>query len=1104
MFQVYHSNSLLVLKELLVELIRRDPLADPFEAEQILVQSPGMAQWLKLELAASSGIAASLDFPLPASFLWRCFSDVLGDVPARSAYNKEAMSWKFMLLLPELLDREEFAPLRHYLEDDEEQYRLYQLCNKVADIFDQYLVYRPDWIADWERGGSLASERHRWQPILWRELKRYTEALEQPHWHRANMFSSFVTAVRDSKSVDHLPKRLFVFGISALPQNYVQALQVLGERIDVHLMVTNPCRYYWGDIVDQSQIARMNRRWFSKPELDYSDYAEGNPLLASMGKLGRDYLYQLQDSIGDRGNEEIDAFADLERHSLLSSIQQDILDLENPARFPDNPAVSTHKRPLEENEHSFVIHSCHSALREVEVLHDQLLALFEAKPELKPRDVIVMMPDVAQYAPYIDAVFSNVPTDRYIPYSISDRSNRQENPLLLSFEKIVKLNSSRFTVSDVLELLEVPATMRQMGIDDAGFQRLRYWVDQSNIRWGMDSEQRSLWELPLFEQNSWRFGLKRMLAGYALGEEADFWQGYAPYIEIEGLEADLLGRLADFIDILDEIKTRFSSAHELPEWIEIINDLLASMYLADEQDEVPMNAIRQTLQGLQEQLTDAHYAQPISSAIMADYLISGINQQRSSQRFLVGAVNFCTLMPMRSIPFSVVCLLGMNDADYPRSIPPVGFDLMTDYPRKGDRSRRDDDRYLFLEAFLSAQECLYISYVGRSIKDNNEKIPSVLVSELLDYIEQGYVLKEDLHLSNSESGAKLRSSLITQHPLVAFSPEYFSNTNKLFSFASEWLPAANAESKETVEFCQKPLLAQSLLEGQMEDHATLEIEALISFLKNPCRSFFNQRLKVYFANHEIEAQDEEPFSLDGLQAYLIKQRYLEAALALQDLDQLDQTILAEGALPVATPGQLLLAKIRHDCEELAHKILPMCEGEPERLEIQLQFPTVQLQGWLDDCYPAYLLRYRPAQVNARDRLSSWVEHLALCLTSDESANTVYRGLSGKVHYRAVEKDKAQAYLQTLVEFYQQGMNAPQAFDAACAHEYLKQQKKDPDKAIKAVETRFIGNAYSSGLQDNPYIRRAYPDCSKFTEQFIPLAEAIYAPMLAYIEEGKDD
>ncbi|WP_292959409.1 exodeoxyribonuclease V subunit gamma, partial [Neptuniibacter sp. UBA6509] len=159
MFQVYHSNSLLVLKELLVELIRRDPLADPFEAEQILVQSPGMAQWLKLELAASSGIAASLDFPLPASFLWRCFSDVLGDVPARSAYNKEAMSWKFMLLLPELLDREEFAPLRHYLEDDEEQYRLYQLCNKVADIFDQYLVYRPDWIADWERGGSLASER---------------------------------------------------------------------------------------------------------------------------------------------------------------------------------------------------------------------------------------------------------------------------------------------------------------------------------------------------------------------------------------------------------------------------------------------------------------------------------------------------------------------------------------------------------------------------------------------------------------------------------------------------------------------------------------------------------------------------------------------------------------------------------------------------------------------------------------------------------------------------------------------------------------------------------------------------------------------------------
>ncbi|WP_286239318.1 exodeoxyribonuclease V subunit gamma [Neptuniibacter halophilus] len=1090
MFQVYHSNSLLLLKDLLVELIRRDPLTDPFEAEQILVQSPGMAQWLKLELASASGIAASVEFPLPASFLWQSFATVLDGVPQRSAFNKEAMSWKLMALLPTQLALSEFAPLRSYLQDDPDGYRLYQLCNKIADIFDQYLVYRPDWIDNWEQGGDLAASRHPWQPVLWRELCRYTENLQQPHWHRANMFSQFVSELRAGRGTTTLPKRLFVFGISALPQNYIQALQALGERVDVHLMVTNPCRYYWGDIIDQAQAARINRRWFDKPGLDFNDYAEANPILASMGKLGRDYLYQLQ----ELGVEEIDAFADPERNSLLNSIQQDILDLENPAKFPEDPSRSEHKQVISADDRSVVLHSCHSPLREVEVLHDQLLAMFAQNPALKPRDIIVMMPDVAAYAPYIEAVFSTAPAQRFIPYSISDRSSRQENPLLLSFERILRLDSSRFSVSDVLELLEVPAVMRRLGLDDQGFQRLRYWIDQVNIRWGMDSQQRSLWELPLFEQNSWRFGLRRMLAGYALGEHCDLWQETAPFIEIEGLEAELLGKLAGFIDLLDQIRQRFSQAQPLEQWIVQINLLLEECYQADEQDEVALNAIRTTLQGLQEQLQDACFDAPLSPPVLADYLSNGLGQQRSSQRFMVGAVNFCTLMPMRSIPFAVVCLLGMNDDAYPRSIPPLGFDLMNDYPRRGDRSRRDDDRYLFLEAMLSAQDKLYISYIGRSIRDNNPRIPSVLVSELLDYVEQGYRLEEDAALDCTASAARLRQSLIQQHPLVAFSPAYFRSGSGLFSYAEQWLPAAAAEAQEPGRFIRTELPAEALPE--------LELEALIRYLKHPCRSFFQQRLKVFFGHSEIEAQDEEPFALDNLQRYQLQQRYLEAALAEQDLDRMDQVVLAEGGLPIARPGQLHLAKIRRDCEELAEKLLPLCSGEPQRLEVNLQLDETRLLGWLDGCYPDHLLRYRPAQVNARDQMASWAEHLALCASDLRCNHTVFRGLSGQLRFRPLPVDNARARLRELLDFYRQGMQQPQAFDPGLARTYYANLAKNPDKAMAELEKGFYGSAYSSGLLDDPYMRRAYPDFESFAEPFLQRAETVYSPMLEYMEEGK--
>lgn len=1093
MFQIYHSNSLSDLKYLLCEYIRRNPLNDPFAQEQILVQSPGMAQWLKLELAAAGGIAASVEFPLPASFLWKSFSQFLDDVPERSAYNKEAMGWKLMCILPAKLEEESFAPLRSYLAEDEGDFRLYQLCQKIADIFDQYLVYRPDWIDDWEQGGNLAAGRHPWQPLLWRALKQYSENLNQPQWHRANMFSAFIDALRNPEVSQELPPRLFVFGISALPQNYLEALQALGQRMDVHLMVMNPCRYYWGDLVDAAQIARLNRKWFDKPGLVLEECAQGNPLLASMGKLGRDYVYQLQDT----GAAEVDAFSDPKDDSLLHRVQLDILNLDNRSAFPQDPASSTHKSTIEEDDRSLQVHACHSPLREVEVLHDQLLAMLQADPELAPRDIIVMMPDVASYAPYIESVFSSVPAERYISFSISDRTNRQENPLLQSFENLLRIGTSRLTVSDVLALLEVPAIMRRLSLDEGGFQQIRQWVDAANIRWGLDGSQRSLWDLPVFEQNSWRFGLRRMLLGYALGEEVDRWQEITPYPEIEGLAAEPLGILADFIDLLEEYSYAFSGERLLEQWINQVHQLIEQCYATDEQDELSVELIRRSLQQLQEQLKDANFQQSISVQIFADYMIGAVNNQRSSQRFMVGAVNFCTLMPMRSIPFKVVCLLGMNDGSYPRSIPAVGFDLMTDYPRRGDRSRRDDDRYLFLEALLSAQEKLYISYIGRSIQDNSSRIPSVLVSELLDYVEQSFCLSADLHNAHGESAIALAKHLCLQHPLSPFSESYFQASNpRLFSYAREWLPAARQENEP-----QRPFVAGEL---QSEEIAELEFAELQKFLRHPCRYFFNQRLRVYYRNAEIEAQDEEPFALEGLDAYLLKQRYLQAALAESNLNQLDRAISSEGILPVGAVGQQMLAKIRHDCTELAAKIQPLQQGEPDRQEINIELEGVRLTGWLDGCYPDHLLRYRPAQVKGNDYLNSWLEHLALSVSPRCGNKTLFRGLSGLLSFAPVEPDRAKALLGDLVRLYQQGMQRPLVFDASLAQSYLKQRDKDLEKAGAELQKRYLGSPYAAGLGQDPYIHRAFPDLDVFSTSFLAQLDLIYTPLLDYVEESKGD
>jgi len=1097
MLHVYHSNALDVLKGLLVQHIQHAPLHDPFTAERILVQSPGMAQWLKLELAQALGIAANLEFPLPASFLWKTFADVLDGVPERSAFNKEAMGWKLMILLPPLLEQPEFAPLCSYLDDDPQGVKRYQLCAKVADVFDQYLMYRPEWIEDWEQGGQLGAELQPWQPILWRALYERTAELGQPHWHRANMLQSFIDALRGKQAQLQLPRRLFIFGISALPEKTLEALEMLAEHCDIHLMIGNPCQHYWGDILDQKQKARL-RRWLNKPGVDIDSYFDhGNPLLASMGKLGRDYVYLLQ----DKCPHEITAFANPVAEHLLARVQYDIINLEDRSQ----QLTASDWQP---DDHSLRLHSCHSPLREMEVLQDQLLAMFADDSSLAPRDIIVMMPDVAAYAPYIEAVFGNASQERRIPYSISDRSLAQESPLLQSLVRMLNLSDSRLPVSEVLELLEVPAVLRRFELSQDDFDQLRHWISQVQIRWGLDSESRSALDLPAFSQNSWQFGLDRMLAGFALGDQLAPWQDIAPYGDVEGLDAALLGRLADFIDLLRECSQWFQGAQPLSHWQQRLNELLERSYLADEIDELALDQVREVMQSLTEQHQDAAFDEPLDAVIIRDYLSEALSAQRSSQRFMIGAVNFCTLMPMRSIPFKVVCLAGMNDGVYPRTVAPVGFDLIASSREKkrGDRSRRDDDRYLFLEALMAAQDRLYISYIGRAISDNREKVPSVLVNELLDYCAESFQLAGDTDEDSDAKSARLRQALLTEHPLTAFSPRYFdalsgrNGAAGLFSYAAEWLPVAGAQLGQTAPFVSKKL--------PREMPETLELDELLRFFQNPVRYFFREKLKVVFDQPAADGEDEEPFSLDGLDDYLIKQRYLQTAIACEPLEPLDQLLASEGQLPLGVAGQQRLAKLRGDATDLATKLAPWCEGEQQRLEIRLPLdlsagPLV-VTGWLDGVYGGRLVRCRPSQIQGKDRLASWISHLVYCAMYPVAADnaTVYRGLSGEMLLRPLNQSDARSELRGLLEIWLEGRSEPLAFDPQTGWAWADEE--DEDKALSKAQQRFEGGFRQHGVNEDPYISRVFPSFDSYKLNLIEHSKQILAPMQAQMEEQKDD
>ena len=1103
MLRVYHSNRLDVLEALMEFIVERERLDDPFEAEMVLVQSTGMAQWLQMTLSQKFGIAANIDFPLPASFIWDMFVRVLPDIPKESAFNKQSMSWKLMTLLPDMLEQDAFAMLRHYLSDDDDKRKLFQLASRVADLYDQYLVYRPEWLTRWEAGESVdgLGEAQIWQAPLWRALVEHTAALGQPHWHRANLYERFIKTLETARERPAgLPSRVFICGISALPPVYLQALQALGRHVDVHLLFTNPCRYYWGDIKDPAFLAKLitRRRKHHRDEREMPIFAEeanvaglfnsegeqdvGNPMLASWGKLGRDYIYLLA---GLDSYDDLDAFVDITPGNLLNNLQSDILELKNSAIAgvsAEEYARSDAKRLLVPSDRSVTVHVCHSPQREVEVLHDRLLAMLQEDPELTPRDIIVMVADIDSYSPFIQAVFGSASGERYLPYAISDRRAGQAHPALQAFISLLSLPDSRFQSEDVLALLDVPVLAARFDITEEGLRYLRQWVNESGVRWGMDDDNVRELALPPTGQHTWQFGLTRMLLGYAMESRQGEWQSVLPYDESSGLIAELVGHLATLLMKLNLWRRGLSQARPLAEWLPVCRDMLNDFFLPDPDTEAALALIEQQWQAIIAQGVGSQYEEEVPLCLLRDELNARLNQERISQRFLAGPINICTLMPMRSIPFKVVCLLGMNDGIYPRALPPLGFDLMSQKPMRGDRSRRDDDRYLFLEALNSAQQKLYISYIGRSIQDNSERFPSVLVQELVDYIAQSHYLPGDEELTCDESAERVIRHITHQHTRMPFDAENFV-PHEGQSYAREWLPAASQQGVAHATFIQK--LPDLPLE-------TLPFEQLQRFWAHPVRAFFQMRLQVNFRPEASDIPDAEPFILEGLNRYQLNQTLLNALVEESDADALFRRYRAAGELPYGAFGEIVWEAQQQEMQALADRINE-CRQPHQNMEIDLECGGVHLTGWLQHVQADGLLRWRPSLLSVSQGVQLWLEHLVYCASGGTGESRLFVRKEGEWRFPPLDAAQAEHYLAELIVGFREGMSQPLlllpesggAWIKACYDAANDAMVKDEATLAKA-RTKFLqayeGNMVVRGEGDDVWYQRLWRglDAEHFT------------------------
>jgi exodeoxyribonuclease V gamma subunit len=1125
-FMVVHGNRLDELRSLVVSWMRRYPLA-PLENEIALVQSNGIAQWLKLALAedpedddmGGCGIAAAIDVQLPGSFMWQLYRMVLGkdEIPPKSLLDKAPLTWRLMRLLPELIDQPHFEPLQRFLTHDTDLRKRYQLAERLADLFDQYQVYRADWLEDWAAGrhqlrngrgeSKPLSPANCWQAELWRALLLDVgeEGMAQS---RAGVHQRFIERINTLEQAPAgLPSRVIVFGISSLPAQALEALAGLARFSQVLLCVHNPCRHHWSDIVADKDLLRNEyKRQARKAGMPVTIdpqtlHQHAHPLLAAWGKQGRDYI-NLLDSYDDPNSYRsafrdgrIDLFSESEPTTLLNQLQDDILELR-----PLNETRELWPSVDLEHDTSIRFHIAHSAQREVEVLHDQLLQRFSADPTLRPRDIIVMVPDVDSYAPHIRAVFGQLERSdlRFIPFTLTDQGQRGRDPLLIAVEHLLKLPDSRFPVSEILDLLDVPALRERFAIKERDLPTLHRWIEGAGIRWGLNAEQRAGLGLPHeLEQNSWRFGLRRMLLGYAVGT-GSACDGIEPYDEIGGLDAALIGPLVALLDALQDAHQALSQPAAPQEWGERLQNLMQLFFLpSNEHDDYLLGQLEQLRETWLETCESVGLHDGLPLTVVREAWLAGLDQGRLSQRFLAGAVNFCTLMPMRAIPFKLVCLLGMNDGDYPRAQPPLDFDLMGSDYRPGDRSRREDDRYLLLEALLSARDQLYISWVGRSIRDNSDRPASVLIGQLRDHIASGW---------HTTSGVPLLEATTQEHPLQPFSARYFHEGDELFSYAREWqLLHATPENLPDTGNLAPYIQEEPLSLGQLQD-----------FLRNPVKHFFSQRLKVFFEAAQVPLEDEEPFVLDALQRYSLSDSLLAAALTQPD--NLDEALNAQalrlqgsGLLPMVGFGECLRKELIEPLPDLLQRYqqllalwpTPYTSAEP----ISFEYQGIQLEGWISGLHQrsdggflsVTAIPNSIGSIKTRKwhrLIRPWVNHLVACACG-LPLSTGLVASDDTLLLAPLEQATAQELLGNLLLAWKTGMSEPLPIAVKTAFAWLGQT--DPAKAQAAACKAYEGDGQTTDgeRRESPALTRQFLDYAALmaSEEFEGWCETLYRPLI---------
>ncbi|MEO5686854.1 MAG: exodeoxyribonuclease V subunit gamma [Burkholderiaceae bacterium] len=1114
MLNLHFSNRFETLADQLVRRLGHQAAGrSAFEADEVIVPSAAITRRLIIELARAQGICANVRFSYLAGWLWQHTAHLMPDLPESARFDADVFAWRILAAFEDAAWSHAQPRLCAWLAQADPVMR-HELAVQVAGLFDQYLTYRPEWLEAWFRNETItlpgsddgATLDQQWQASLWRRLAAETASdgrhpilalLELLDAHGINLAGT-----------GRLPASAHVFCLPTMPPVHLELLRRLGTHIDLHLYVLNPSREFWFDVVEPRRLAWLSARG----QAQYLD--EGNRLLAAWGQQTQSALSLLVDAASD-GIVEDAQFVATGAGTVLGALQDAMLALTELA--PGSLAPLADDRSIE-------VHVCHSLTRELEVLHDRLLALMAGPNPPQPGDILVVTPDLDAAAPLVDAVFGTAPRERHLPYAISGRARAQVNAPARALLDVLALVASRFAVNDVFGLLQQPVVARRFGLAEDALDQIREWLVQAGIHWALDAQHRGGFDVPAQPRHSFADGLDRLFLGYALPAHLQTpFQGRLPAGNAEGSGALTLGTFWRFVDTLKSLRERVATPRRPADWPALLADALRDFIAPDAADLEYLRDVDEAIARLAEQWRLSGLQRPLALDVVRAALATELDDPARGG-VPTGMITFAAMSSLRNVPFRVVCAIGLDDGAFPTSARPAEFDLMTLAPRRGDRQRRVDERNVFLDLLLAARERVHLSYAGRSVRDNSVRPASVLVAELLESLLPALASTP----ASAASRAQARAALVIEHPLQPFAVAAFdvaTPDQRLRSYQADYAEALRqslavpvaaasvvsmdddweAADDDTAAASAAPFIARPL--APVDDTwRDVPLARLAAFFRNPCRFLLEQRLGVALRRNDDELQDDEPFVPDNSGRAPLTRLLLPALLAGLPPEAARTLALAGTAVPAGGFGKRFLERELNGLHDFAeqvreHIVQPVLPPHAAVLTFAIDGLPWRLHANFGDLRPRGLLHHRYAKQGVNDYLDSWLPHLLLCASAPAGVLPVTTGIARDGRFFLTECEQPVAALQTLVRLYAQGLREPLAFFPRAAWEWINGDRQGPSKAIAAFRPGGF-NEYAEG-NDAAYrlALRGRPDpfSPEIVGEFYANALAVFEPLLACLE-----